>query len=182
MYSKSTPARVVAISAASSVEVELMARTPDPSDAEFVRRVREPRAKSAEPGRHRARRAAMMLLYRSDLVEGDLEAAMDTFEQDHETPLAEYSRELVRDVAARQGEFDEAISSHLDGWTVDRLGTVERSVLRISMSELHKGEVPHEVVIDEAVELAKRYASPDAAKLVNGVLGGWVRANLSESK
>ena len=57
----------------------------------------------------------------------------------------------------------------------DRLGAVERNVLRVALEELDEGEVPLEVVLDEAVTLAKRYASEDAARLVNGILGKLVR-------
>lgn len=154
-----------------------MARTPDPEDAEFVRRVREPRAKSSEPGRHAARRAAMMLLYRADLMDGDVEEALVAFAREHGAPMPDYGATVVRGVAARGDELDSAIAGHLKEWSVERLGTVERAVLRMAMFELQAGEVPQPVVIDEAVELAKRYASPDAAKLVNGVLGGWVRSD-----
>lgn len=152
-----------------------MARTPDPSEAEFVRRVREPRAKSSEPGRHRARRSAMMLLYRTDLVGGDVDDAIAAFEGEHGFPMPAYGITVVRGVAAREFELDEVISSYLVDWTIDRLGAVERAVLRIATWELVTGEVPGPVAIDEAVELSKRYATPEAAKLVNGVLAGWLR-------
>ena len=56
-------------------------------------------------------------------------------------------------------------------WTADRLGAVERNVLRVAIEELDDGEVPAEVVLDEAVTLAKRYASDEAGRLVNGILG-----------
>ena len=56
-------------------------------------------------------------------------------------------------------------------WPADRLGAVERSALRVAIHELERGEVPVEVAIDEAVTLAKRYASEEAGKLVNGILG-----------
>ena len=155
-----------------------MARTPDPEEAEFIRRVREPRAKSTEPGRHAARRAAMMLLYRTDLMKGDVEVAIAGFAADHGgARLPEYGATVVRGVVARMDEIDAALTLHLNEWAVSRLGAVERAVLRMSMFELLAGDVPEPVVIDEAVELAKRYASPDAAKLINGVLGGWVRSN-----
>jgi len=65
--------------------------------------------------------------------------------------------------------------AHADDWTADRLGAVERNVLRVALEELDEGEVPMEVVLDEAVTLAKRYASEDAARLVNGILGKLVR-------
>jgi len=152
-----------------------MARTPDPSEAEFVRRVREPRAKSSEPGRHRARRSAMMLLYRTDLVGGEVDAAIDGFEAEHGFAMPPYGALVVRGVFAREPELDAAIQERLEEWTIDRLGTVERAILRIAMFELVTGEVPGPVAIDEAVELAKRYTTPEAAKLINGVLGSWLR-------
>ena len=58
-----------------------------------------------------------------------------------------------------------------DDWTADRLGTLERNVLRIAVYELEEGTVPPEVAINEAVVLAKRYATDEAARLVNGILG-----------
>jgi N utilization substance protein B len=157
-----------------------VARTPDPSEAEFVRRVREPRATSAEPGRHAARRAAMMVLYQVDVTDGDVERAIFRFQDEHDLQLPSYGEDIVRGVAGDLAGIDAAIQANLDGWTVDRLGAVERAVLRIATYELRVGDVPHEVVADEAVELAKRYSSPDAGKLVNGVLGGWIRSQGSD--
>ncbi len=57
-----------------------------------------------------------------------------------------------------------------EGWPADRLGVIERNVLRIGIAELEGGTVPPQVAIAEAVGLAKRYASPEAARLVNGIL------------
>lgn len=124
----------------------------------------------------------MMLLYRSDLVGGDLDQAVADFEGEHGFEMPEYGVTVVRGVVERQAEIDEQLSAHLQEWTLDRLGAVERAVLRIAMWELVSGEVPGAVAIDEAVELAKRYATPEAAKLVNGVLAGWLRANASEKE
>ncbi|MCW2956512.1 MAG: NusB antitermination factor [Thermoleophilia bacterium] len=152
-----------------------MARTPDPSEAEFVRRVREPRATTTEPGRHRARRSAMMLLYRADLMKGDVEEAIAGFEGEHGFAMPHYGQVLVRGVVERSAEVDAEISKRLKEWAIERLGAVERAVLRIAMFELLAGDTPGPVAIDEAVELSKRYATPEAAKLVNGVLGSWLR-------
>ena len=63
------------------------------------------------------------------------------------------------------------ITEAAEGWTADRLGAVERNVLRIAVHELQSGDVPEPVAIDEAVGLAKRYASDEAGRLVNGILG-----------
>jgi N utilization substance protein B len=154
-----------------------VARTPDPDEAEFVRRVREPRTASVEPGRHRARRSAMMVLYRTDLVGGDVDASIAGFEGEHGFEMPEYSQQLVRGVTSEMEQIDSSIQANLHEWSIDRLGAVERAVLRIAMWELTSGGVPAPVAIDEAVELSKRYATPEAAKLVNGVLAGWLRDN-----
>jgi len=87
----------------------------------------------------------------------------------------EYTRELTRAVTEHAAELDARITAASDDWTADRLGAVERNVLRVALEELDEGEVPLEVVLDEAVTLAKRYASEDAARLVNGILGKLVR-------
>jgi N utilization substance protein B len=74
-------------------------------------------------------------------------------------------------VAARVDELDRRITEASEEWTADRLGAVERNILRVATYELAEGSVPLEVVIDEAVTLAKRYATEEAGRLVNGILG-----------
>jgi N utilization substance protein B len=71
--------------------------------------------------------------------------------------------------------LDEKITASAEGWTADRLGAIERNVLRIGIHELESGSVPPEVAVDEAVELSKRYASDEAGRLVNGILGRILR-------
>ena len=68
-------------------------------------------------------------------------------------------------------DLDARVSAVSDGWPADRLGTLERNILRIGVFELEENAVPMDVAINEAVVLAKRYASEDAARLVNGILG-----------
>ena len=70
-----------------------------------------------------------------------------------------------------RGEPRRADHRAADGWTADRLGTLERNILRIGVYELEEGTVPYEVAINEAVVLAKRYATDEASRLVNGILG-----------
>src|SRR5207237_314469 len=72
-------------------------------------------------------------------------------------------------------DLDRRITEAAEGWRAERLGAVERNILRIALHELDGEEVPDEVAIDEAVTLAKRYATEDAARLVNGILGRIVR-------
>jgi len=87
----------------------------------------------------------------------------------------DWARATAEAVAADAPALDERITAASDGWTADRLGAVERNILRIAVHELRGDDVPDEVAIDEAVTLAKRYATDDAARLVNGILGRIVR-------
>ena len=115
-------------------------------------------------GRRAARRTALFLLYQWDVTGQPLTSL-------HEGEIDEYARALAESVAARAPELDALITEAADDWTADRLGAVERNVLRIAVQELDSGDVPEPVAIDEAVGLAKRYASDEAGRLVNGILG-----------
>ncbi len=118
--------------------------------------------------RREARRAAVFVLYQWDVTGTPLGSL-------YEGDVDEYTRRVVEAVAAHAPELDGRITAAADEWTADRLGAVERNVLRVAIEELDEGEVPLEVVLDEAVTLAKRYASDDAGRLVNGILGRIVR-------
>ena len=85
--------------------------------------------------------------------------------------MDEFARDTAEAVAARVEELDRRITAASEGWTADRLGAVERNILRLATYELDEGSVPLEVAIDEAVTLAKRYATVEAGRLVNGILG-----------
>ena len=115
-------------------------------------------------GRRAARRTALFLLYQWD-VTGQPLASL------HEGEVDEYARSLAESVAARALALDVRISAASPDWPADRLGTLERNILRIGVYELEEETVPREVAINEAVVLAKRYATEDAARLVNGILG-----------
>jgi N utilization substance protein B len=118
---------------------------------------------TARVGRRQSRRTALFLLYQWDLTGQPLASL-------YEGTPDEFALGLAEAVAARAGRLDERITAASEGWTADRLGTLERNVLRIGVHELEEGTVPPEVAINEAVVLAKRYASEDAARLVNGIL------------
>jgi len=115
-------------------------------------------------GRRAARRTALFLLYQWD-VTGQPLASL------YEGDVDDYARTVAEAVAEHAAELDARITAATEGWTADRLGAVERNVLRIAVHELDSGDVPDPVAIDEAVELAKRYASDEAGRLVNGILG-----------
>jgi len=114
-------------------------------------------------GRRAARRSALILLYQWDLTGQPLASL-------YEGDIDPFALELAEEVAARAEELDRRIDAAAEGWTADRLGTLERNILRIGIHELEEESVPPEVAMNEAVVLAKRYASEDAGRLVNGIL------------
>jgi N utilization substance protein B len=118
--------------------------------------------------RKSARRDALFVLYQWDVTGTPLASL-------HEGELDPYARELVDGVSAESAELDARINDASSDWSADRLGALERNVLRIALWELERGEVPLEAAIDEAISLAKRYSSEDAGRLVNGILGRVVR-------
>lgn len=120
-------------------------------------------------GRRSARRQAVFFLYRQDLLGRDWESVGKGGRDEDIEP---YSRDLVLGVAQERTAVDAALHAHVAGWTLERLGVLERAILRLATYELlWEAEVPEAVAIDEAVELAKRFCSDEAAALVNGVLG-----------
>src|SRR5919108_1003505 len=115
-------------------------------------------------GRRAARRTALILLYQWDVTGRPLTSL-------YEGEIDPYAREVAEAVAARADHLDARITEASDEWPASRLGALERNILRIALHELEHGEVPAEVALNEAVALAKRYASDEAGKLVNGILG-----------
>lgn len=115
-------------------------------------------------GRRQARRTAFILLYQWDLTGQPLASL-------YEGDVDEFARETAEAVAERAEELDRRIDEAADDWTADRLGAPERNILRIGVYEIESGSVPVEVAINEAVSLAKRYATEEAGRLVNGILG-----------
>ncbi len=127
-------------------------------------------------GRRKARREALFLLYQADLMGVPVNEAIRRAEAGGGA-LDPYSFELVTGVSSCLERLDRLISEHLEGWTMTRVAPLERSILRLAAFEMTvPGDVPAAVAIDEAVELAKRYCSDEAAALVNGVLGAVQRA------
>ena len=115
-------------------------------------------------GRRSARRTALFLLYQWDLTGQPLASLYEGTPDD-------FAASLATAVAARAEELDRRVTESSDEWPADRMGTLERNILRIGVYELEERTVPPEIAINEAVVLAKKYASDNAARLVNGILG-----------
>jgi N utilization substance protein B len=132
------------------------------------RKCRRLRGGGRMSGRRASRRTALFLLYQWDITGQPLASL-------YEGEVDPFARETAEAVVAEAADYDRRITEAAESWTADRLGAIERNILRIALYELDGEEVPNEVAIDEAVNLAKRYATDDAARLVNGILGRIVR-------
>jgi N utilization substance protein B len=126
----------------------------------------------------RARARALQALYAWDLRgKENLARVAEQMWDDLSVPADEraLAEPLVRTVVADGAALDEELIEVTTNWRLERLGAVERSVLRLAAAELRRGETPPRVVIQEAVHLAERYGSARSAKFVNGVVDALAR-------
>ena len=126
----------------------------------------------------RARARALQALYAWDMRGGvDLErVATQVWDDLAITPdERRVAGPIVRHVAQKQRQLDEELTEVTTNWRLERIGAVERCVLRMAAAELSIGETPPRVVIQEAVTLAERFGSAASAKFVNGVLDALAR-------
>lgn len=125
----------------------------------------------ADDERTDARERALILLYEAEtkgIAPSDVLAAQIS-------PADALTVELVQGVESNQARLDEAIAAHAKGWTLQRMPAIDRNVLRVGAFELlGRPDVPVAVVLDEAVELAKRFSTDDSGRFVNGVLAALV--------
>ncbi len=87
----------------------------------------------------------------------------------------DYIREAVTGVTAHRDELDEAIRKYAVGWNLSRITAVSRCLLRLSMYEMREMKIPVGASVNEALELAKKYDSDEAAAFINGILGSFVK-------
>jgi transcription antitermination protein NusB len=123
--------------------------------------------------RTKARERAMQALYQIDVAAEGIEEALSRFWKSFEPVEREVmalAEELVRGVAAHRRVIDETIEAVSTNWRLDRMAKVDRNVLRLAVFELLETDVPVKVVLNEAIELGKKYGSESSGAFVNGVL------------
>ncbi len=123
--------------------------------------------------RRRAREIVLQLLYEEDLHPEQNAAVADQFlvKRLHgNRPLVEFARKLFHSVVANRRELDKALSSKAANWSLRRMAAIDRNVLRLGAYEILMTDTPGRVVINEAVELAKRYGDRQSGQFVNGIL------------
>ena len=124
-----------------------------------------------------ARRLAMQAIYQAELSGHDIKAALSNLVAAEKfiDETKGFAAELAEAAWQARRKSDEAIARLSKDWPIDRLGKVDHGILRLAIYELSATATPHSVVINEAVELAKKYSSQEAAKFINGILGAYLR-------
>ena len=123
--------------------------------------------------RTKARKRALDILFESEARDEDaLTVLRQRRDTDDAPPVQDYAGRLVEGVTTHRERIDQLITEHAEGWTVDRMPAVDRTLLRIGIYELlWVDEVDDPVAITEAVELARTLSTDDSPRYVNGVLG-----------
>lgn len=131
---------------------------------------------AVQGSRRKARAYALQVLYARDVDKGtDVDAALrgwcNSFELDVDDAARGFAAELVTTTAGDQAAVDEVIAASSRNWRLDRMSRVDRNILRIAVCELRNfPQTPVKVVINEAVELAKRFGTAESPAFVNGIL------------
>lgn len=124
--------------------------------------------------RKRARIGAMQALFAMDINNDFSTDKLDLFMENNnfQGDEVDYINRVVPDILDKLEVVDETIEKNLKGWTMARLAKVDRQILRVAVYEfLYKDDIPEEVSINEAVEIARLYSSDEAPKFINGILG-----------
>ncbi len=123
--------------------------------------------------RRKARESALQILYELEFDSSDVDGTIDRFWREKKAPqeIREYSRWLVRGIQAHREEIDEALQSISTNWRISRMALIDRNILRLAAFELLESDsLAPAIVINEAIEIAKKYSSLEAATFVNGIL------------
>lgn len=131
------------------------------------------------PSRRMARELALQALFSVEVGHRDPSEVLDEYLSTHaESSARLFVKDLVLGTLEHKDESDAAFSPLLEGWTLERLPTIDRLLLRMGTFELrHRPETPTPVVINEAVELAKRFSTEESGRFVNGVLSALTKSN-----
>jgi len=124
--------------------------------------------------RRKSRELALQMLFQSDMGKQNADHVRRTFWAEHGSASAEvrgFADDLFRAAMDRSGEIDGLIARHTEHWRMERMAAVDRNLLRAAVAEfLAYPETPRAVVINEALEIARKFSTPESVHFVNGVL------------
>jgi N utilization substance protein B len=137
------------------------------------------------PSRHKSREHALQLLFQADIRRQQPDEAITAYYDslllsgaDEERPTEDpFLEQLVRGTIQTMTTLDQAIAGHSEHWRLERMPVVDRNILRLAVYEMTTVGTPAPVVIDEALELARRFSSDESVSFINGVLDAVKRAS-----
>ena len=124
--------------------------------------------------RRKAREYALQMLFQWDITHDSIDQVAATFFQNQPEEsgvVVDFARQLVMNTVEHVEQIDEFIRRHAEHWRLDRMATVDRNILRLAVQEfLYDKETPKTVVINEAIEIARRFSAQESPLFINGVL------------
>ena len=146
---------------------------------------------SSRAPRRRSRQVALQTLYAGDLGEKTQSIGVDCIEevfervaQNFDLPAGarDFARTLVCETASHLVEIDAVLTEHATNWRISRMAAVDRNILRLAVFELTQTDAPVSVILDEAIQLARRFGAESSPVFVNGVLDAVARKVRPDSK
>lgn len=131
-----------------------------------------------------ARECAVQMLYQRDIGKHDCDYILESFWEmnEHSPQVREFATRLFEGTVARLKGIDKLIQAHADNWRLGRMAAVDRNILRLAVYELMaEDKTPSTVVINEALEVARKFSTHESAQFVNGILDS-IRKHLSSKK
>lgn len=125
--------------------------------------------------RRKARELALQMLYQHDLSGNPAEMIVETFEelQKANPNTREFASKIFHGTVKNLVQIDEMITAQADNWRLSRMAVVDRNIIRMSIYEfLHENDTPKLVIIDEAIEIAKKFGTLKSSQFINGILDG----------
>lgn len=136
--------------------------------------------------RRKARELALQMLFQRDLSDNDPTMIISTFEdlQKARPNIKDFAVRVFQGTIREMERIDAMITNQADNWRLSRMAVVDRNIIRMSIYEfLHETDTPKLVIIDEAIEIAKKFGTQKSSQFINGILDGILkRYNLSDSE
>jgi len=124
--------------------------------------------------RRKAREYALQMLFQWDITHDAIDQVVTTFFQNQPedaTAIVDFARQLVTGTVDHVEHIDQILRRHAEHWRLDRMATVDRNILRLAVQEfLYDKDTPKTVVINEAIEIARRFSAQESPQFINGVL------------
>lgn len=134
--------------------------------------------------RSRARAVALQVLYQEDVNPRETAREIEEFIRGRlkDADLEAFCLSLILGVKRNLGELDAMLSATASNWSLGRMATTDRNLLRLGAYEIVYSDTPDRVAVDEAIELAKRFGSGQSASFINGILDKFIEENRSEAE